>query len=172
MEVVLSYDATGHPSSHTGFYGYDGFWYPPGVDAPIRDNCPGPSGCYEPDNPDALAFNQMIAIHTAGTIFQNNNNPNPLPHLPQTIESGNKWGLLSTPSAATWYYNDATNGSPGVGAFNTFGNATDLYNSKQCLGFVSNAAFPTTYTSIKVWQTSPPPGPATGGGIWKMLHRR
>lgn len=178
VEVTLSYDATGHPSSHTGFYGYDGFWYHGYAGGSAAGNCPTSSFnlCHEMDDPDALAFNQMLAQHqnaTGGSVFQNNNNPNPLPNLPQTIESGSTWGMLSTATEVTWYHNGTLNGSPGTVALplsSGIGVIADQYNAKECFGFNANAQFPTTYPSIKVFQAGPASAPSGGSGL--LIHRR
>jgi hypothetical protein len=170
LEVVMEWDVTGHPSVQTGFYGYDGYWYTHAL--PAADNCP--SGlCYETDNPDAFAFGQMVAGHGGGVIFQNNNNPNPLPIQAPTVETGtNKWGLLSTPTASTWYAgNNVQNGSPGTAAYDHAGTPLGLYNSKQCFGSEATAEFPLTIDSVKVWQAGPPP-PNGGSRAWNFLHRR
>ena len=161
LEFVGEWNATGFAgmpgvaaSVQTGFYGYDGYWYPT------------PGTYYEADNPDMFAFGQMVAIYAGGTMFQNNNSGMAI--LAPTVEIGtNKWGLLSTPTAATWY---AGNNVANLSVIFGVGTELDLYNSKQCLGSEATSQFPLTIDSVKIWQTAGAATPPTGGGGLRFLR--
>jgi hypothetical protein len=149
-------------SHQTGFYGYDGYWYHDSGNNK-HDACPGPTGCYEQDDPDAFAFEQLLAIHTGGTAFPQQQNPNPFSIQPATVETGtNKWGFLSTPSIARYYAGN--NVLMGDINFVSIGNTTDMYNSKQCYGSEATIGFNLTVDSIKVWQAGGAPPPVFSGG--------
>ena len=160
LEFVGEWNATGHPGVQTGFYGLDLYWYT-GTGSLV---CPT-GACWEVDNPDAFAFDQQVTFWGGGTPVGQSNTGHTF--FAPTVETGtNRYGAMVTSSAVTWWHNDAPNGSV---AFR-FGTALDVYNSKQCFGSESTAEYPLTIDSVKVWQFGPPP--PTGGGVWKMMHRR
>jgi hypothetical protein len=148
VEYAGEWDATGHTSNQTGFYGVDFFFYP---------SCPTPGTCWEIDDPDAFTgWNQSLHYWDGGSLpgrpVGQPLNPSS-GYGPPTIETGDRWGVLSTQTGVTYWFNDLANGTV---VFNG-GDQTALnfYNSKQCFGPESQSVYATTVDSIKVWQAAP-----------------
>lgn len=149
VEAVMEWDATGHPSTQTGFYGI-GMTSKQNT-APYncsQNGAPGNS-CFEVDDPDAFSFGQTVYDWPGVTPARNNDTGETTGA--STVETGTtKWGVLSTTSATTYWVNDVANGSSTYDA--GFGTANDLYKGNICWGPESTIGFTLFLDSVKIWQ--------------------
>jgi hypothetical protein len=158
-EFVGEWNATGNPGVQTGFYGLDIVWYASG----FPGTCPS-GQCWEIDDPDAFALNQAVVSWAGGSGGTQSNSP-PNTFFAPTIETGSdKWGVLSTNSATTWWVDNGSgyvsNGAVQFGG----GSAAGVNASQMCFGIDSTSQFSLTLDSFKVWQAPPPVPPSRGGG--------
>jgi len=164
IEAVMRWDATGHTSGANGA-GMYGLAYPAASSFPLSSSLQ-----WEIDNPDAYANDQELVFWGGGTPQGLNNTSDHVRHGDDTIQTGHKFGAMSTASAFTWWWDDTANGSVDfAGSFGGFFNAMSIYNNPFCFGTESTPLFPQNYDSIKIWQAGgPPPPPAAAA---RLLHK-
>jgi hypothetical protein len=110
----------------------------------------------EVDSPDGIGIGLQFSVWNGGFRNGINNTSGTNGFGNQYVQTGDRWGVLSTSSGVAWYFNDATNGSIDFASYPTYSTAyTLLYNSPMCIGILGNSVFPTTVNSLKVWQAPP-----------------
>jgi hypothetical protein len=146
-EFSAVWNATGDDGTegHAGNYGLT----PPGVP-------PNPSSEFiELDSPDGLGIGLIFNVWNGG-VRNGISNSGTNDFGNQTVQTGDKWGVLSTNSGVSWYFNDATNGVVDFASYPMHSTAyTILYSSPMCVGILGGARFPTYVNSLKMWQAPP-----------------
>jgi len=154
VEYVGEWDITGHSGGNTGFFGLDQF------QTTLN---------WEVDNPDAYA-NDQVAVFWGGGSSQSINNLSHTRFGDLTTQTGIPFGVMLTPSALTWWYNNVANGSADfAGSFGGIFNAGQMISRKFCFGPTIAASFPQKLDSIKIWQTGGSPPPPAGAA--RLLHK-
>jgi hypothetical protein len=146
-EANLTWDETGHGAGvHMGFFA---FTFLGGFPYTISQG-------YELDFPDNFAFGLETDQH-----LPSDNRLGPSSDGNDTISTGNTYGVLITPSSATYFRNGVNMGSA---TFTGGSSALDLSNGQMCAGpFMTDLTKSMTMNSYTVWQAGGG-GPAAFGG--------
>jgi hypothetical protein len=137
----LTYNAKGHLSDVDRM----GFWS--NADDGVGGNN---SVGVEIDNPDIFGNGRNVVYRVVGSNYLQTSSAT---HNGGTVETNSAFGLLSTPTAFAWYFNEAPDG--GV----TFNNgpvtpptAQTVSIANECFGMSASSLYPFTVNYFRVWQ--------------------